>query len=135
MTDDQSSIDPRPKSWIDKIAQVFSDEPTDTNSLLELLRNAAQDQVLDGQAFKLRYDDMLDVLTFQHLSIAIDQVLHVPHGHGFEAAQICTNVMGEEAVGLTFAGVLGSELLCGHHLELSRSRIDLVDLFLTINVV
>ena len=53
MTDEQSSIDPRPKSWIDKIAQVFSDEPTDTNSLLELLRNAAQDQVLDGQALSM----------------------------------------------------------------------------------
>ena len=51
MTDDQSSIDPRPKSWIDKIAQVFSDEPTDTKSLLEVLRNAAQDQVLDADAF------------------------------------------------------------------------------------
>ena len=50
MTDDQSSIDSRPRSWIDKIAQVFSDEPTDTKSLLELLRNAEQDQVLDADA-------------------------------------------------------------------------------------
>jgi len=50
MTDEQSSIDPRPKSWIGKIAQVFSDEPTDTKSLLELLRNAQQEQVLDADA-------------------------------------------------------------------------------------
>ena len=53
MTDDQSSIDPRPRSWIDKLAQVFSDEPTDTKSLLELLRNAEQDQVLDADALSI----------------------------------------------------------------------------------
>lgn len=53
MTDDQSSIDSRPSSWIDKIAQVFSDEPTDTKSLLELLRNAEQDQVLDADALSI----------------------------------------------------------------------------------
>jgi len=50
MTDDQSNLDLNPKSWIDKITQVFSDEPTDTKSLLELLRNAEQDQVLDADA-------------------------------------------------------------------------------------
>ena len=53
MTDNQSSIDLRPKSWIDKIAQVFSDEPTDTRSLLEVLRNAEQDQVLDADALSI----------------------------------------------------------------------------------
>lgn len=53
MTDDPSSIDPRPKSWIDKIAQVFSDEPTDTKSLLEVLRNAEQDKVLDADALSI----------------------------------------------------------------------------------
>jgi len=50
MSDDQSSIDPRPKSWIGKLTQVFSDEPTDTKGLLELLRNAQQDQVMDADA-------------------------------------------------------------------------------------
>ena len=50
MTDDQSSINPRPRSWIDKITQLFSDEPTDTKSLLELLGNAEQDRVLDADA-------------------------------------------------------------------------------------
>ena len=53
MTDDQSSIDPRPRSWIDKIVQIFSDEPTDTQSLLELLRNAEQDHVLDSDALSM----------------------------------------------------------------------------------
>ena len=53
MSDDQSSLDPRPKSWIDKIIQIFSDEPTDTNSLLELIRNAKKDQVLDADALSI----------------------------------------------------------------------------------
>jgi magnesium and cobalt transporter len=53
MTDDQSSIDPRPRSWIHKITQLFSDEPTDTKSLLELLRNAEQDRVLDADALSI----------------------------------------------------------------------------------
>ena len=50
MADDQASIDPGRRSWIDKLAQVFSDEPTDTRSLLELLRNAEQDNLLDADA-------------------------------------------------------------------------------------
>lgn len=53
MADEQSSIDPRPRSWIDKIAQIFSDEPTDTKSLLELLRSAEQDHVLDADALAI----------------------------------------------------------------------------------
>jgi len=50
MADDQASIDPGRRSWIDKLAQVFSDEPTDTRGLLELLRNAEQDKLLDADA-------------------------------------------------------------------------------------
>ena len=53
MADEPSSIDPRPPSWIDKIAQFFSDEPTDTKILLELLRNAEQDRVLDSEALSI----------------------------------------------------------------------------------
>ena len=53
MPEDQSSLDPRPKSWIDKMIQIFSDEPTDTRSLLELIRNAKQDQVLDADALSI----------------------------------------------------------------------------------
>ena len=79
MTDEQSSIDSRPKSWIDKIAQVFSDEPTDTNSLLELLRNAAQDQVLDGQALSM-IEGALQVSSMQVKDIMIPRpkVVSVP---------------------------------------------------------
>lgn len=79
MTDDQSSIDPRPKSWIDKIAQVFSDEPTDTRSLLELLRNAEQDQLLDADALTI-IEGALQVSSLQVRDIMIprSQVVNVP---------------------------------------------------------
>jgi magnesium and cobalt transporter len=79
MTDDQSSIDPRPKSWIDKITQVFSDEPTDTESLLELLRNAEQDQVLDSDALSI-IEGALQVSSMQVRDIMIprSQVVTVP---------------------------------------------------------
>lgn len=70
MADDQSSIDPRPRSWIDKIAQVFSDEPTDTKSLLEVLRNAEQDHVLDADALAI-IEGALQVSSMQVREIMI----------------------------------------------------------------
>ncbi len=79
MTDDESSIDPRPRSWIDKIAQVFSDEPTDTKSLLELLRNAQQEQVLDADALTI-IEGALQVSNMQVRDVMIprSQVVTVP---------------------------------------------------------
>ena len=90
MTDDQPSIDPRPRSWIDKIAQVFSDEPTDTTSLLELLRNAEQDNLLDADALGI-IEGALQVSSMQVRDIMIprsqvvtvaanlelDEILHI----------------------------------------------------------
>ena len=70
MTDDQSRIDPRPRSWIDKITQLFSDEPTDTKSLLELLRNAEQDRVLDADALSI-IEGALQVSSMQVRDIMI----------------------------------------------------------------
>ena len=70
MTDDQSNLDLKPKSWIDKITQVFSDEPTDTKSLLELLRNAEQDQVLDADALGI-IEGALQVSSMQVRDIMI----------------------------------------------------------------
>ena len=79
MTDEQPSTEPRPRSWIDKIAQVFSDEPTDTRSLLELLRNAKQDQVLDADALGI-IEGALQVSSMQVRDIMIprSQVVTVP---------------------------------------------------------
>ena len=70
MTDDQSNLDLNPKSWIDKITQVFSDEPTDTKSLLELLRSAEQDQVLDADALGI-IEGALQVSSMQVRDIMI----------------------------------------------------------------
>ncbi|MEX2131882.1 MAG: transporter associated domain-containing protein [Pseudohongiellaceae bacterium] len=70
MADDQPSNEPRPRSWLDKIAQVFSDEPTDTRSLLELLRNAEQDQVLDADALSI-IEGALQVSSMQVRDIMI----------------------------------------------------------------
>jgi magnesium and cobalt transporter len=70
MTDDQSSINPRPRTWIDKITQLFSDEPTDTKSLLELLRNAEQDKVLDADALSI-IEGALQVSSMQVRDIMI----------------------------------------------------------------
>ena len=70
MTDDQSSIDPRPRSWIHEITQLFSDEPTDTKSLLELLRNAEQDRVLDADALSI-IEGALQVSSMQVRDIMI----------------------------------------------------------------
>jgi len=79
MTDDQPTIDPRPRSWIDKIAQVFSDEPTDTKSLIELLRNAEQDKVLDADALSM-IEGALQVSSMQVRDVMIprSQVVTVP---------------------------------------------------------
>ncbi len=79
MTDDQPSNDVRPKSWIEKIAQVFSDEPTDTKSLLELLRNAEQDKVLDADALSI-IEGALQISNMQVRDIMIprSQVVAVP---------------------------------------------------------
>lgn len=70
MTDDQSSIDPKPRSWIDKITTALTGEPTDTKSLLELLRNAEQDQVLDADALSI-IEGALQVSSMQVRDIMI----------------------------------------------------------------
>ena len=79
MTDDQSNHDLSPRSWIDKITQVFSDEPTDTKSLLELLRNAEQDQVLDADALGI-IEGALQVSSMQVRDVMIprSQLVNVP---------------------------------------------------------
>ena len=91
--------------------------------------------MFDCQPFKLRNNDMLYVLRFYHPSASIDQIFHVPYGHGFKAGKVGPNIMCKETVNLTFTSVLGTKLLGGHQLKLLRSRIDLVDLTLAIKVI
>jgi magnesium and cobalt transporter len=70
MTDENSNIDPRRKSWIDKIAGIFSNQPIDTRSLLEVLRNAEQDEVLDADALSI-IEGALQVSSMQVREIMI----------------------------------------------------------------
>jgi len=111
MSDDQSSIDPRPRSWIDKITGVFSDEPTDTKSLLEVLRNAEQDQVLDTDALGI-IEGALQVSSMQvrdimiprsqvvtvaaklSLTEIVDQVTRASHSRFPVVGENVDNVMG-----------------------------------------
>jgi magnesium and cobalt transporter len=70
MSDEPSSIESRKRSWIDKLAQVFSDAPTDLKSLLGLIRNAEQDQVLDADALSI-IEGALQVSSMQVREIMI----------------------------------------------------------------
>jgi magnesium and cobalt transporter len=70
MTDDQSTSDPRPRSWIVKLLNSLTGEPTDTQSLLEVLRNAEQEQVLDADALGI-IEGALQVSSMQVRDIMI----------------------------------------------------------------
>ena len=68
-------------------------------------------QVLDGKAFELWYDDMLDVLGLEHFSIPIHQIFHMPYRHGLEAGKIRPDIVGEESVHFPLACEFGSKCL------------------------
>ncbi len=53
MSEDRSSNGQVQKSWLERLAQAFSDEPKDREDLLELLRNAEKTQVLDNEALSI----------------------------------------------------------------------------------
>lgn len=133
MSDDQSTLDPRPKSWIDKIAQVFSDEPTDTKSLLELIRNAEQDKVLDADALSI-IEGALQVSSMQVRDIMIPrtQVVTVPSDLGLnEIIELITKDSHSRfpVIGETIDNVIG--ILLAKDLlpaTLSGNRFDMKDL-------
>ena len=133
MSDDQSTLDPRPKSWIDKIAQVFSDEPTDTKSLLELIRNAEQDKVLDADALSI-IEGALQVSSMQVRDIMIPrtQVVTVPSDLGLnEIIELITKDAHSRfpVIGETIDNVIG--ILLAKDLlpaTLSGNRFDMKDL-------
>lgn len=70
MIDEPPSSEPRHRSWLERIAQVFSDEPTDIKSLLAMLRSAEQDQVLDADALSI-IEGALQVSSMQVREIVI----------------------------------------------------------------
>ena len=134
MSDDQSPLDPRPKSWIDKIAHYFSDEPTDTKSLLELIRNAEQDKVLDADALSI-IEGALQVSSMQVLDIMIPrtQVVTVPSDLGLnEIIELITKASHSRfpVIGETIDNVVGILLakdLLPAMLNASNSRFDIKD--------
>lgn len=70
MIDEPPSSEPRQRSWLERITQVFSDEPTDIRSLLAMLRSAEQDQVLDADALSI-IEGALQVSSMQVREIVI----------------------------------------------------------------
>ena len=134
MSDDQSPLDPRPKSWIDKIAHYFSDEPTDTKSLLELIRNAEQDKVLDADALSI-IEGALQVSSMQVRDIMIPrtQVVTVPSDSGLnEIIELITKASHSRfpVIGETIDNVVGILLakdLLAAMLNQSNTRFDIKD--------
>ena len=53
MTDDQSSSDSGNKSWIGKLTNLFSDKVEDTKGLVNVLREAEQNQVIDADGLSI----------------------------------------------------------------------------------
>ena len=134
MSDDQSPLDPRPKSWIDKIAHYFSDEPTDTKSLLELIRNAEQDKVLDADALSI-IEGALQVSSMQVRDIMIPRtlVVTVPSDSGLnEIIELITKASHSRfpVIGETIDNVVGILLakdLLAAMLNQNNTRFDIKD--------
>lgn len=53
MSEDQSSSDSGKSSWIGKLTNLFSDSVEDTKELVDLLRKAEQDQVIDADGLSI----------------------------------------------------------------------------------
>ncbi len=53
MADDQTTSDSGQMSWIDKIKAIFTDQVTDKKGLLEQLRSAQDEQIIDGEALSI----------------------------------------------------------------------------------
>lgn len=70
MSEDRSSNSQGQKTWLDRLAQAFSDEPKDREDLLELLRKAEKTQVLDTEALSI-IEGALSVAEMQAADIMI----------------------------------------------------------------
>jgi magnesium and cobalt transporter len=53
MSDDKSSQEHGDKTWLEKIADVFSGEPKSRDDLHEILRDAERDEIIDRDALKI----------------------------------------------------------------------------------
>jgi magnesium and cobalt transporter len=53
MSDDQTDNDPGPSTWIGKIREVFTDSPHDTANLVQVLRKAQRNKVIDSECLSI----------------------------------------------------------------------------------
>ncbi|MFT6311257.1 MAG: magnesium and cobalt transporter [Porticoccus sp.] len=53
MNDDNTTDDSDDKSWLDKLSNIFSAEPQSRNELLELLREAEKNEIIDNDALRI----------------------------------------------------------------------------------
>jgi magnesium and cobalt transporter len=53
MNDDNTTDDADDKSWLDKLSNIFSAEPQSRNELLELLREAEKNEIIDNDALRI----------------------------------------------------------------------------------
>lgn len=53
MSEDRSTSSQGSKSWLDRLTQVFSDEPRDRDELMAVLNNAVESQVLDSEVLAI----------------------------------------------------------------------------------
>ena len=60
---------------------------------------------------------MLDVLALDHSTLVGTEVSHVPHRHRLVAAQVATDIVGQEPVRLSLAGILRPKCRCWHPYE------------------
>lgn len=70
MSEDRSRNSQGQKTWLERLAQAFSDEPKDRDDLLELLRKAEKTQVLDNEALSI-IEGALSVAEMQAADIMI----------------------------------------------------------------
>lgn len=115
MNDDQSGSGSGKRTWVEKIGQAFSTQPRSRDELLELLKSAADDGVIDADAYAMM-EGALDVSETQVRDAMIPRsqmvVVHVDSPLGEFLPQIVESghsrfpVIGEdkdEVIGILLA--------------------------------
>lgn len=85
MSEDRSSNSQGNKSWLDRLTQVFSDEPRDRDELMLILNSAVESQVLDSEvlaiiegAMEVADMQVRDIMIPRPQMVVIDSTL-TPH--------------------------------------------------------
>jgi magnesium and cobalt transporter len=70
MSDEHPSSTSNDKNWLDKILHAFSTEPKSRDELLEIIKDAAENQLLDQEALSI-IEGALDVSSQQAREIMV----------------------------------------------------------------